>query len=166
MVKVYIWNLSWDEMPPPPPAPLWPNCVAWHRSAINQSHNCTALASLQTIYSVGCLMKKDLAHVTTEKLWHPMGIWDNLSQIKIAFYFWSSILFSWNAINSVSCTNRSWLHEIPALIMTLSPGLEKNYTLERNSKSFPWMTSMSESLENCQKHIPKSQCSPIQETRS
>ena len=66
----------------------------------------------------------------------------------------------------VCCTLRSWLHEISALIMTLSPGLEKNYTLERSSKSFPGMTSMSGCLENCQKHIPKSQCSPIQETRS
>ena len=66
----------------------------------------------------------------------------------------------------LSCTLRSWLHEISAPIMTLSPGLEKNYTLERSSKSFPGMTSMSGCLENCQKYIPKSQCSTIQETRS
>ena len=66
----------------------------------------------------------------------------------------------------VSWTLRSWLHEISALIMTLSPGLEKNYTLEWSSNSFPGMTSMSGCLENCQKYIPKSQCSPIQETRS
>ena len=31
------------------------------------------------------------------------------------------------------CTLRSWLHEIPALIITLSPGLEKNHTLKRSS---------------------------------
>ena len=53
-------------------------------------------------------------------------------------------------------TLRSWLHEIPALIMILSSVLEKNYTLERSSKSFPGMTSMSGFLENCQKHISKS----------
>ena len=29
---------------------------------------------------------------------------------------------------NICCTLRSWLHEISALIMTLSPGLEKNFT--------------------------------------
>ena len=62
----------------------------------------------------------------------------------------------------VCCTLRSWLHEISALITTLSPGLEKNYTLEPSSKSFPGMTSMSGCLENCQIYSQV----PIQETRS
>ena len=67
---------------------------------------------------------------------------------------------------NICCTLRSWLHEILALIMTLSPGMEKNYTLEWSFKSFPGISSMSGGLENCRKCIPKSQCSPIQETRS
>ena len=48
----------------------------------------------------------------------------------------------------------------------LCPRLEKNYTLERSSKSFPGIRNISESLENCQQYIKKSQCSLIQETRS
>ena len=40
--------------------------------------------------------------------------------------------------------------EISALIMTLSPGLEKNYTLQQSSNSFSGTTSMSGCLENCQ----------------
>ena len=56
----------------------------------------------------------------------------------------------------IGCTLRSWLHEIPALIIKLSPRLEKNYTLERSSKSFPGITNMSGCLENFQKYIPKS----------
>ena len=71
-----------------------------------------------------------------------------------------------NNSKEVWCTVRSWQHEISALIMTLSPGLENNYTLERSSKSFPGFTRMSGFLENCLKYIPKSQCSPIQETMS
>ena len=63
-------------------------------------------------------------------------------------------------------TLRSWLHETSALIMTLSPGLEKNYTSERSSNSFPGTTCMSGCLENCQKSIPKSWGSPIQGTIS
>ena len=66
----------------------------------------------------------------------------------------------------ICCTLRSWLHEISALIMILSPGLENNYILERSSKSFPGITCISGFLENCQKYIPKSQCSPIRETMS
>ena len=65
------------------------------------------------------------------------------------------------ARQDICFTLRSWLHKISALIMTLSPGLEKNYTLERSSKSFTGITSMSGCLENCQNNIPKSQCSPI-----
>ena len=53
-----------------------------------------------------------------------------------------------------------------ALIMTLSLGLEKNYTSERSSNSFPGTTCTSGCLENCQKSIPKSWCSPIQGTIS
>ena len=48
-------------------------------------------------------------------------------------------------------------------MVTLSPRLEKNYTLKRSSKSFPGITSISGCPENCQKYIQKSQCSPIQE---
>ena len=50
--------------------------------------------------------------------------------------------------------------------MTLSPGLEKNYTSELSSNSFPGKTCMSGCLENSQKSIPKSWCSPIQGTIS
>ena len=50
--------------------------------------------------------------------------------------------------------------------MTLSPGLEKNYTLERSSNIFPGTTCMSGCLENCQKSIQKSWCSQIQGTIS
>ena len=50
--------------------------------------------------------------------------------------------------------------------MTLSPRLEKKYTSERSSNSFPGTTCMSGCLENCQKSIPKSWCSPIQGTIS
>ena len=63
-------------------------------------------------------------------------------------------------------TLRSWLHETSALIMTLSPGLEKIYTSERSSNSFPGTTFMSGRLENCKKSIPKSWGSPIQGTIS
>ena len=63
-------------------------------------------------------------------------------------------------------TLRSWLHEISAVILTLSPGLEKSYTLELSYKSFPGLTSISGGLENSQKFIPKSDSSPIRGTRS
>ena len=53
-----------------------------------------------------------------------------------------------------------------ALIIALSPGLEKNYTMERSSNSFPGKTCLSGFLENCPKSIPKSWCSPIQGTIS
>ena len=66
----------------------------------------------------------------------------------------------------VGPTLRSWLHETSALIMTLSPELKKNYTSERSYNSFPGTTCMSGFLENCQKSIPKSWCSPIQGTVS
>ena len=75
------------------------------------------------------------------------------------------IYFSEN-IKHLSQTLRSWLHETSAPIMTLSPGLEKNYTLEWSSNSFPGTTCLSGPLENCQKSIPKSWCSPIQGTIS
>ena len=64
----------------------------------------------------------------------------------------------------ISPTLRSWLHKTSALIMTLSPGLEKNYALERSSNRFPGTTCMSGCLENCQKSVPKSWGSPIQGT--
>ena len=67
---------------------------------------------------------------------------------------------------SLCDTLRSWLHEISAAILTLSPGLEKNHTLERSSNSFPGLTSILGCLENSQKFIPKSGSSPIQGTRS
>ena len=63
-------------------------------------------------------------------------------------------------------TLRSWLHETSALIMTLCPGLKKNYTSERSYNSIPGTTCMSGFLENCQKSIPKSWCSPNQGTIS
>ena len=85
---------------------------------------------------------------------------------KLSNKFYPNIFFLNFSKLHICSTLRSWLHEIPALIMTLSPGLEKNYTSERSSKCFPGMTSMSGYLENCQKYIPKSQCSPIQETMS
>ena len=66
----------------------------------------------------------------------------------------------------ISPTLRSWLHETSALIMTLSPVLEKNYTSERSFNSFPGPTCMSGFLENCQKSVPKSWGSPIQGTLS
>ena len=63
-------------------------------------------------------------------------------------------------------TLRSWLHETSALIMTLSPGLEKNDTSEWSSNSFPGTTCMSGCLKNCQKSVPKSWGYPIQGTIS
>ena len=53
-------------------------------------------------------------------------------------------------------TLRFWLDGISSLFMTLSSGLERNYTSEWSSKSFPVTTSMSGWLENFQKYIPKS----------
>ena len=50
--------------------------------------------------------------------------------------------------------------------MKLSPGLDKNYTWERRSNSFPGTTCMSGFLKNCQKFVPKSWGSPIQGTIS
>ena len=79
----------------------------------------------------------------------------------------STILYNYiHYSRSVCPTLRSWLHETSALIMTLSPGFEKNYTLERSYNSFPGPTCMSGCLENCQKSIPKSWCSLIQGTIS
>ena len=69
-----------------------------------------------------------------------------------------------NLLYYLSHTLRSWLHEISALITTLSPGLEKNYTLERNFNSFPGTASMPGCLENYYKYIHMSRCSPIQGT--
>ena len=51
-------------------------------------------------------------------------------------------------------------------IHDIVPWIGENYTLERSSNSFPGTTSMSGSLENCQKLIPKSWCFPIQGTIS
>ena len=46
-------------------------------------------------------------------------------------------LYTLKPTHSLCHTLRSWLHEISALIMTLSPGFEKPHTLERSSNSFP-----------------------------
>ena len=74
--------------------------------------------------------------------------------------------FKKNILHNICPTLRSWLHKTSALIMTLSPGLEKNYTLEWSSNSFPGTTCMSGCLENCQKSVPKSWGSPIKGTIS
>ena len=66
-----------------------------------------------------------------------------------------------NWVETISSTLRCWLHETSALINTLSPGLEKNYTSEWSSNSFPGTTCMSGCRENCQKSIPKCWCPPI-----
>ena len=66
----------------------------------------------------------------------------------------------------ISPTLRSWLHKTSALIMTLSPGLEKNYALERSSNRFPGTTCMSGCLENSWNSDPICSSSPIQGTMS
>ena len=51
----------------------------------------------------------------------------------------------------ISPTLRSRLHETSALIMKLSPGLEKNYTSEQSFNSFPGTTCMSGCLQTVRK---------------
>ena len=55
-----------------------------------------------------------------------------------------SVVECWvSNVECISHTLRSWLHEMSALFMTLSPELEKNYTLEQSSDSFPGTAGIS-----------------------
>ena len=66
----------------------------------------------------------------------------------------------------ISHTLRSWLHLISTWIGNLSPGLEKNGTLDCCSDNFPTLPRISVVLQNCQNYFSLNRCSPIQGTRS
>ena len=70
------------------------------------------------------------------------------------------------AYNSIGCSLRSGLHEIPTMIRTFPCGLENNHTCKWISDNFLGMLTYVLFLENCQKSICMHGFSPIHEERS
>ena len=74
---------------------------------------------------------------------------------------------SWESHEKViSCTLRSWFHEICIRSRTVSPLLEDNYPSKCSFNSFPYTKYMSPCLENCQNYIAMYCCPLIAGRRS
>ena len=77
--------------------------------------------------------------------------------IKITFY----CITTRKAAKGISCTLRSWVHQISMLFRIFYPGLEDIDTFQCSSDSFPHWPHISGCVQIWQNYISMSHCSPM-----
>ena len=82
-----------------------------------------------------------------------LQLFDFLSSVSVFLYREMFGGTNFEMVLCVCCTLRSWLYEIPTMIMTFPHGLENNHACKWISDNFPGMLTFILFLENCPKSI-------------
>ena len=90
--------------------------------------------------------------------------------LKLYTWLWrfalDTSLFTFLNSSFLSCTLRSWVHEMFIHSRTVSPRLGDNYASKFSSYNFPHTKYMSPCMKNCQNYIAMYSWSPIPGKRS
>ena len=111
--------------------------------------------------SIAILRLVPLTQITVKRILIIMIKFFNRN-LKLHIYCLLCVLDTYNLNWLVSCTLRSGLHEIPAMIRNFPRGLAKNHACNSISDTFPGMRTYILFLKNYLKSIFMYICSPIQ----